>query len=167
MAIRTDRKRDRGQAMVEFALVAILAVIVLFVSIQYALIGQLYLALGQMNYRGVRYAAINADCVDAKTPCGGPNNGGTTTSVTDYMLASASPTIVELYNQGNSNLKVTLACSPNPCASRAQGDTVSLTAKLTITGMLFLSSNGGFFGLLFPSSLSSTQQAFTESAAAS
>src|SRR6266851_47845 len=68
----THRPR-RGQALVEFALVLTIAVIVLFVSIQLALIGQLYLALGQMNYRGVRYAAISPTCIDEKTPCGMSN----------------------------------------------------------------------------------------------
>src|SRR5215469_342453 len=48
-----------GQAMVEFALVMFVALIVLFVAIQMAFIGQAALALGQMNYQGARFAAVN------------------------------------------------------------------------------------------------------------
>ena len=45
--------------MVEFALVLFVAMIVLFVAIQMAFIGQTALALGQLNYQAARYAAVN------------------------------------------------------------------------------------------------------------
>ena len=47
---RPDRSilRARGQAAVEFALISVVAMIVLFVAVQLALIGEDALALGQM-----------------------------------------------------------------------------------------------------------------------
>src|SRR5215467_5979768 len=76
-----DRRSSgaRAQAMVEFALVLFVAMIVLFVSIQMAFIGQAALALGQMNYQAVRYAAVN--------PSLGCN------SVATYMHNNGAPTV--------------------------------------------------------------------------
>ena len=70
---------SRAQAMVEFALVLIVAMTVLFVSIQMALIGQAALALGQMNYQAARYAAANLTL-----GC---------TGVASYMASNGSPTV--------------------------------------------------------------------------
>ena len=149
---KLSRKHCRAQAMVEFALVLIIAVIVLFGSVQLALIGQLYLALGQMNYQGVRYAAVNPDCTDEKTACGLSNQ-----SITQYMLSVASPTIVSITNANASALKVTYFNVTNPYVKRLPGDTVKIDCKLDISSKIFLN-----LGLLFPNSLRSTEQAFTE-----
>src|ERR1700752_2858673 len=69
----------RGQAMVEFALVLFVAMIVLFVAIQMAFIGQAALALGQMNYKAARYAPVN--------PTFGCN------SVASYMQNNGAPSV--------------------------------------------------------------------------
>jgi Flp pilus assembly protein TadG len=153
ITIGSTRKARRGQAMVEFALVSIVAVMVLFASVQLALIGQLEMALGQMNYRGVRYAAVSPDCTDEKTACGLSNQ-----SVTQAMLSVASPTIVSITNTNSKALKVTYSNLTNPGVKRVAGDTVQITATLDISSDIFLPK----IGLSFPSSLSSTQQAFTE-----
>jgi Flp pilus assembly protein TadG len=148
----THRPR-RGQALVEFALVLTIAVIVLFVSVQLALIGQLYLALGQMNYRGVRYAAISPTCIDGKTPCGMSNQ-----SITQYMLSVASPTIVSITNRNANALAVNYSNVSNPFKPRVQGNTVQITCTLDISSDIFLPN----IGLPFPKSLSHTEEAFTE-----
>jgi len=44
----------RGQAMVEFALIATLSMVVLLVGIQFAIIGQAALAVTQASYLGAR-----------------------------------------------------------------------------------------------------------------
>ena len=153
ITIRSMRKPRRGQAMVEFALVAILAVIVLLGSVQLALIGQLYLAVGQMNYRGVRYAAVSPNCINATSGCGLNNQ-----SIKAYMLSVASPTILNITN-GNANaLNVTYANLTNPGKTRIAGDTVRISATLDISNDIFLTR----IGLRFINSLSSTEQAFTE-----
>ena len=148
----THRPR-RGQALVEFALVLTIAVIVLFVSVQLALIGQLYLALGQMNYRGVRYAAISPTCIDQKTPCGMSNQ-----SITQYMLSVASPTIVSITNANPNALKVDYSNVTNPGVKRVAGDTVKIVCTLDISSEIFLPN----LGLPFPTSLTHTERAFTE-----
>jgi Flp pilus assembly protein TadG len=152
ITIGTTRKARRGQAMVEFALVLTIAVIVLFVSVQFALIGQLYLALGQMNYRGVRYAAVSPNCTDATIGCGLNNQ-----SITAYMLSVASPTIVSLTNKNVSALKVTYSTNGTG-TKRVQGDTVTIACTLDITGDVFLPK----IGVPFPTKLSSSEHAFTE-----
>lgn len=148
-----SHRAGRGQALVEFALVLSIAVIVLFVSIQLALIGQLYLALGQMNYRGVRYAAISTDCTDATSPCGLNKQ-----SITQYMLSVASPTIVSITNSNSKALTVGYANVSNLGKARVQGNTVQITCKLDISSDIFLPN----IGLPFPKSLSHSEEAFTE-----
>ena len=150
---KSNRKHRRAQAMVEFALVLIIAVIVLFGSVQLALIGQLYLALGQMNYQGVRYAAVSPNCTDEKTACGLSNQ-----SITQYMLSVASPTIVSITNANANALTVTYANVTNPKVKRVAGDTVKIFCQLDISSKIFLPN----LGLPFPKSLSSTEQAYTE-----
>ena len=127
--------------------------IVLFASVQLALIGQLAMALGQMNYRGVRYAAVSPNCTDTTSGCGLSNQ-----SIKAYMLSVASPTIMNITNANANALKVTYANLTNPGKTRIAGDTVRITATLDISSDTFLPR----IGLPFPSSISSTQQAFTE-----
>jgi uncharacterized protein (UPF0333 family) len=166
------RDRPKGQAAVEFALVLTVAMIVLFVAIQFALIGQAALALGQMNYQGARYAAVNT-CATAS-------------QVADYMCSVGSPTITK--NSG-SNLTVTLNGSAGSIGSsgctapsstdvqpdsstgkcsdgsspRALGDSVIVSVSFDMAGaggILFLSSP--FMGVSFPTTLSSTETAMSE-----
>ena len=150
---KSSRKHRRAQAMVEFALVLIIAVIVLFGSVQLALIGQLALALGQMNYQGVRYAALSPDCIDATSGCGLSNQ-----SITQYMLSVASPTIVSITNANANALTVTYKNMTNPGVKRLAGDTVKISCILDISSKIFLPN----LGLPFPTKLTHTEQAFTE-----
>lgn len=162
----------RGQAAVEFALVLTVAMIVLFVAIQFALIGQAALALGQMNYQGARYAAVNT-CADAS-------------QVAQYMCSVGSPTITK--NNGG-NLTVTLngsagsigsgnCVAPSPTdvqpdsstgqcsgggAPRTLGTSVIVGVSFNMAGaggILFL--NSPFMGVSFPTTLSSTETAMSE-----
>src|SRR5690348_9348266 len=150
----STRRQRRGQAMVEFAPVLTIAVIVLFVSIQFALIGQLALALGQMNYQGARYAAISNDCIDPTSNCGLSNK-----SIKAYMLSVASPTIVSITNANASALTVTYLNATKPSVPKRQaGDTVKIGCTLDISSKIFLPN----LGLSFPTSLSHTERAFTE-----
>ncbi len=49
-------KRAKGQAMLEFVAMAAVAMIVLFVAVQFAFIGCYLMALGQLNYQVTRWA---------------------------------------------------------------------------------------------------------------
>jgi Flp pilus assembly protein TadG len=148
-----------GQAAVEFALVLTVAMIVLFVAIQFALIGQAALALGQMNYQGARFAAVNV--------CAQPSD------VASYMCSVGSPTITK--NSG-SNLTITVngssgtvsSCSAPSVSSscsnpRSLGSSVTVNVTFNMAGaggILFLQSP--FLGVSFPTTLSSTETAMSE-----
>ncbi len=70
---RATRRRDRvsrGQSLVEFALMAPLALVIMLVGIQYAIIGQAALAVSQGSSALARYAAANS-----KTAALGTYNG--------------------------------------------------------------------------------------------
>ncbi len=134
--------RAKAQAMVEFALLLPLLIIVLFVTIQLALIGMSALALAQADYQAARYAAVN-------------NVNATQALVSSYVLSVASPAITD---DGGANLSVSL----NPCASppNTAGSPVSVTLTYTLQTKLFLPNP--FLGISFPASLSSTETAYCE-----
>jgi hypothetical protein len=164
-----DGRNHRGQAAVEFALVAIVAMIVLFVAIQMAVIGQAALALGQMNYQGARFAAVNT--------CAVPQD------VADYMGVVGSPTITTPNNCGQS-LSVSLyyggalvgKVTPSKCSGtvtpttgcatpRQFGNAVQVNVTFNASSLIFLStskSNPNFLGIPFPTQLSSIETAMTE-----
>src|ERR1700675_1097754 len=91
---RCGRSAFSGQAMVEFALVLFVAMIVLFVAIQMAFIGQTALALGQINYQGARFAAVNQ--------CATPSD------VATYMVINGSPTITKTCGSQSPALTITV-----------------------------------------------------------
>lgn len=149
----------KGQAAVEFAMVATIAMIVLFVTIQLALIGSAALALGQMNYQGARYAAVYT-CATAQ-------------NVADYMCSVGSPTVTKnscssltVYLNGTKagapnagNATTSVSCS----TPRSLGTSVTVQVSFDMAGaggILFLTSP--FLGVSFPTTLSSTETAMSE-----
>jgi len=74
------------------------------------------------------------------------------------MLSVASPTIVSITNTNANALKVDYYNVTNPNAKRVAGNTVKIACTLDISSRIFLPN----LGLSFPTSLSSTEQAFTE-----
>lgn len=166
-----DRQRRRrltlpGQAMVEFALVLFVALIVLFVAIQMAFIGQAALALGQINYQGARFAAVNQ--------CATPSD------IATYMVINGSPTItkgcgskltITVSDNGTSLGTGTASCSgtftpPTTCATpRSFGDSIQVSVTFNTASVIFLSSNTtnpNFLGIPFPTQLSSQETAMSE-----
>lgn len=170
---RSTRRRERtalsGQAAVEFALVLIVAMIVLFVAIQMAFIGQAALALGQMNYQGARYAAVNPtfDC----------------SSVAPYMASVGSPTVTRHgvscastctgapTASAGQGVQVCMACTNGTtqasenCDARSFGDSVQVSLAFDATSVIFLSGNTtspNFLGIPFPTQLTSTETAMSE-----
>lgn len=160
------RRKGRGQAAVEFALVLTVAMIVLFVAVQFALIGQIALALGQMNYQAARYAAIHPGCnATGCNPSPDPDAGAS--PVQSYAWTIESPTV-----KGSGTSACTVG---NPCGSvtgftvtpaatagspRAFGTSVTVKVTYDVTSQLFLPQN--FLGLSFPTTLNSTETAMSE-----
>jgi hypothetical protein len=164
------RRRDGlgfgGQAMVEFALVLSVAMIVLFVAIQMAFIGQAALALGQINYQGARFAAVNQ--------CATPSD------VATYMVLNGSPTItkgcgssltITVSDNGTSLGTGTPTCTgtftpPTTCGSpRSFGDSIQVSVTFKTASVIFLSkntTNPNFFGIPFPTQLGSKETAMSE-----
>lgn len=132
--------RLRGQSLVEFSLILTLVLLVILLAIQFALIGEAALALGQMDYQGARYAAVN------------PN--ADQTAVTSYMVSTGSPTVTA--NNG-ANLTVTLTPSTTP---RTFGQPVTVSVVFNAASLVVLPNP--FFGISFPTQLQSTETAMTE-----
>jgi Flp pilus assembly protein TadG len=141
-----------GQAFVEFALILVVALIILFVAVQMALLGQASLALGQMNYQGARYAAQHPDC--DLTSCA---NGEQ--SIQSFMLSVGSPTITQSNGQY-------LTITVNPSAPRQNFKSVQVNVSFDASPLLVLCkpSNGScsFLGIPFPTTLQSSETAMTE-----
>lgn len=167
-----------GQAAVEFALVLSVAMIVLFVAIQLALIGEAALSLGQMNYQGARFAAVEA-CATGE-------------EVASYMYYIGSPTVttpsscgsaltIKIADSTNGQTLTTYSGATSACGASSQPSftscsatptppqrtfgtpvTVNVTFNVTKGNILFLGQS--FFGVSFKSlqTLSSTETAMAE-----
>ncbi len=133
--------RGRGQAMVEFALTAVVALLVLFLGIQFALLGQAALAVGQLAYQGARYASINPTLNNA--------------TVISWMRGVASPTIA---NSDNTILNITI----NPDATRPVYGTVTVTVTLNPVKQKLVLLPNPFFGINFSTMITSTQSAMVD-----
>jgi Flp pilus assembly protein TadG len=148
IAMLKRRLRGAGgaQAAVEFAFAVPIVLVMLVLGIQFAIIGAAALALGQVNYQGARYAAVNT--------------AADQTAVKNYMLAVASPTISA--NSG-SYLTATLSPAP-PCAF---GSTVTVSVTYDVNHLLalpnpFLKIPPLFPGISFPTTLTNSETAFCE-----
>jgi hypothetical protein len=160
--------------MVEFALVLFVAMIVLFVAIQMAFIGQTALALGQLNYQAARYAAVNptfgcSGVISYMQASGSPTLVGTVTTVSGCGTAGGCtpPTT----NTPGSGVSICMNCTaastgnPEACNARNFGDAVQVSLAFDVTSRIFLSkntSNPNFFGIPFPTMLSSKETAMSE-----
>jgi hypothetical protein len=101
----------------------------------------------------VRYAAVSPDCINTTSGCGLNNQ-----SIKAYMLSVASPTILTITNANVNALTVNYSNVSNLGKARVAGDTVQISATLDISSQIFLRN----LGLPFPTSLSTTEKAFTE-----
>jgi Flp pilus assembly protein TadG len=167
--LQPRRMNSKGQAMVEFALVLFVAMIVLFVSIQMAFIGQAALALGQMNYQAARYAAVNPTFVCSDVATYMQSNGSPTVVRKGVSCASSCPSSGPAVSAGE-GVKVCMSCANSSgtsenCNARTFGDTVQLQLAFDATSVIFLSGNKtspNFFGIPFPTALTSTETAMSE-----
>ncbi len=135
----------RGQAMVEFAIIATLAIMLLLIGIQLAVIGQADLAVGQLAYFGARYAAVNYT-----EPTG---------NVVSTMINNASPTISKYLTASN----ITISCSnPSDCTPPRQSMSQSVTVTINYDATKNLVLPKTFLGLTFPTNLSAQETMMSE-----
>ena len=146
------RAYGRGQAMVEFALIATLSLLVLLVGIQFAIIGQAALAVTQASYLGARAASVNASLT----------NSSLQTAVANQMSPTISGATFTLTNTNDPT------CTAGPGNSRSFGCPINVTVNYDATSKLFLPASWSLpiFGrtqvIIFPTALTSTESAMTE-----
>jgi hypothetical protein len=147
---------SRGQAAVEFALISVLALAIMLIGVQFALIGQAALAVSQGASSLARYVAVNPGAV-------GPNlNAVKVSSLPTAAQNLLSPTI--LTGSGN-DLKVTTVSykgtTTTVTSSPVQTDRLIITLSYDASGRLFLPSNT-LLGITFPTSLGASDSQMYE-----
>jgi Flp pilus assembly protein TadG len=134
------RRAAGGQSIVEFAMIATVALTALMVTIQGAILADAALAVSQLSFQGVRYAAVNPS-YDQNT-------------IASWVNSSASPMINE-----NKGADLTITMNPGT-APRAFGTQVSMTVTYNATSKIVLPNP--FLGIPFPSTLTATETAMSE-----
>jgi Flp pilus assembly protein TadG len=127
------RKVERGQSLVEFAIILPLFLLMTLVFIQLILIGAVALAVNQAAASCARYAALN-------------NTYGQST-LNSYLQSVASPLINDKY-------LATIGLNPS-AVPRTSGTSVTITVSYDLTGKLVLGSS--FEGVVFPTTLAVSQ----------
>jgi Flp pilus assembly protein TadG len=136
-----------GQAMVEFAMIATVALIVLLVGIQFALIGQAALAVSQASYYAARYAAVQTSV-------------NSSSALQTAVQNNFSPTITSPSGALNV-IMATNGTDPN-CTASPRNFGCQITVSVTYNATSKIVLRNPFFGIPFPNSLSSTTQMLTE-----
>lgn len=137
--VRRMTGASRAQSAVELALVLPVVLVGLVVGVQFAIIGSAALSLGQVNYQGARYAAVNTTANQA--------------AVNSYMLSVASPTIA-----ANNGAYLTTSLRPAPPCTYG----TSITVSLTFDANHLMALPNPFLGISFPTTLTSSESAFCE-----
>jgi Flp pilus assembly protein TadG len=132
---------SRGQSAVEFAMISVVALVVMLVGIQFALIGQAALAVSQASYLGARAASVDATL--------------TSDSLSTQISSQMSPTITG----------ATVTLTPTGAATcgppRTFGCPFTVAVTYDASSKIFLPSNT-LLGITFPTSLTFSETAMTE-----
>ena len=144
---------SRGQSAVEFAMISALALAVMLIGVQFAVIGQAALALSQGSAALARYAAVNPSTFGLSYgPAAVPSGAAT---------ALLSPTI----NDGN--LQVTVQSFESDGVTPETGtvipsqDQVNVSLSYTTTNKIFLPSST-LLGITFPATLTAAESQLYE-----
>jgi Flp pilus assembly protein TadG len=143
------RRFSHGQSAVEFAMISVLALVVMLVGIQFALIGQAALAVSQGASAIARYAAVNGSTLGSSYGPAAPN------SAMQNLLSSSIVT-----GSGGSDLQVTVttisaATGKSTTTPVALTDSVQVNLSYTATSKIFLPSNT-LLGITFPTTLAAS-----------
>ena len=154
---RPLRKRaSRGQAAIEFAMASVLALVVMLVGIQYALIGQAAVAVSQGSEALARYAASNT----------GNSLGTYNGSVAGSALPAGAQEVLSqsILTNGGSDLTVNITSKTGSGATEAtpvQGDQLTVSLSYATTSKLalpnpFMALPPLFGGITFPGTVAAT-----------
>ena len=148
-------KMSRGQSAVEFALISTLALAVMLIGVQFAIIGQASLAVGQGASALVRYAAVNPGTM-------GPNSSSAASSLPTAAQQLLSSSI--LTNSG-ADLTVTVASysgtTTTTTSSPGYADRAFVSLSYNSSGKIFLPSTT-LLGMTFPTTLSASDSQLYE-----
>jgi len=137
--------------MAELAMIAPIAIIILLVGIQFAMIGQAALALSQGASALARYAAVNPGVV-------GPNG---TVTVTTAMQQLLSPSIL---TNGGRDLTISISSytgtTTTPTRSPKYTDRLVISLSYNATSKIALPNP--FLGVSFPTTLSASDSQMYE-----
>lgn len=118
---RSLARLGKGQSMFEFLIIAPVAMILLFLAIQFAFIGAYLIALGQLNYQVTRWAtnpANNSTNLSNSPQCGDVQDLIAGSSVTPF---SAADGIADGYIGKVVDEKGGVTCSTSPPATGGIG----------------------------------------------
>src|SRR5579871_2737047 len=149
---RARRRRfSRGQAMAEMAFIAPVAIIVVLLGIQFAMIGQAALALSQGASALARYAAVNPGTM-------GPNGTVTMTTAMQQLLSSS------ILTNGGRDLTVTIASysGTSTTTTNSPGYTDRLVINLSYNATSKIALPNPFLGVRFPTTLSASDSQMYE-----
>jgi Flp pilus assembly protein TadG len=90
MIRRIRNRKEKGQALVEFALTAVFVVLLIAGAVEIIVMIYTYTVLAASAKEGVRYAIVHGTGVGAST-CSGPGGGGTT--CTDSTAANVKAAV--------------------------------------------------------------------------
>ena len=143
--------RNRGQAAVEFAIVATVAIMVMVVGVQFAMIGQAALAVSQGASALARYAAVHPGVV-------GPNGTVTLTDPMEQMLSSSILT----NNGGDLTVTITSYTGTTTTTTSSPQYTDRWIINLSYNTASKIALPNPFLGIRFPSAVSASDSQMYE-----
>jgi Flp pilus assembly protein TadG len=133
-------RRRRGQAMVEFAMISPVLMVIVALAVQFAIIAQSALALSELASASAEYAA--------------QNESADQTAVTNYVKSAASPSLM---SNGGADLSVVLSPTATP---RTPGTSVTVSISYITKSKIILPNP--FLGVSLPASLTDAGTAMGE-----
>lgn len=155
-----NARAARGQSMVEFAVGLVVAMIVLFLGIQLAVIARDSMALSQFSYQAARWAAEPAN---GKNDCTGLVSYINSKSVAPQpiqVLMNSGGGIACSGGTGTSAVTVSMTCSNGDCTQRPIGGEIQIAMSANIKHDLFLGTS--FLGLSFPTTVNAQTSAMMQ-----
>ncbi|WP_423959108.1 TadE/TadG family type IV pilus assembly protein [Candidatus Binatus sp.] len=153
--VSRKKRMSRGQSMVEFALMSSIALAVMLIGVQFALIGQAALAVSQGASALARYAAVN------------PGTMGPNSSVSASSLPSAAQQLLSssILTNAGTDLTVTVASytgtTTTATSSPGYTDRTVVSMSYNAASKIFLPSST-LLGITFPTTLTASDSQMYE-----